>query len=223
MKLNGKTAVITGAASGIGLATAQAFAAAGASLVLGDIGTHAFHLARFVSGKKVVGLSADLGAIVPGRVVDDYGAMFLRFEGGVPGTLLVSQAMAGTENAITLRVFGELGHIEWQHATSNYLKLALQGRPVQILARGDADLLPQAARLVRIARGHPEGLTEAFANLYRDAAELIAARLTSQPVDPLALDFPDARDGLEGMMFVDAALRSRAEGGGWVALDEAAP
>ena len=194
----------------------------GPSLVLGDIGTHAYHLARFVSGRKVVGLSADLGAIVPARVVDDYGAMFLRFEGGVPGTLLVSQAMAGTENAITLRVFGELGHIEWQHTTSNYLKLALQGRPVQILARGDADLLPPAARLVRIARGHPEGLTEAFANLYRDAAELIAARLTSQPVDPLALDFPDARDGLEGMMFVDAALRSRAEGGGWVALDETA-
>ncbi len=194
----------------------------GPSLVLGDIGTHAFHLARFVSGLPCVGLSADLGAIVPNRTVDDYGAMFLRFQGGVPGTLLVSQAMAGTENQITLRVFGERGHIEWQHATSNYLTLALQGRARQILARGDADLLPQAARLIRIARGHPEGLTEAFANLYRDAAELIAARLTSQPVDPLALDFPTAEDGLEGMMFVEAAIRSRAEGGGWVALAEGA-
>ena len=194
----------------------------GPSLVLGDIGTHAYHLARFVSGLPCVGLAADLGAIVPGRTVDDYGAMFLRFQGGVPGTLLVSQAMAGTENQITLRVFGELGHIEWQHATSNYLTLALQGRARQILARGDADLLPQAARLVRIARGHPEGLTEAFGNLYRDAAELIAARLTSQPVDPLALDFPTAEDGLDGMRFVEAAIRSRAAGGGWVALDEAA-
>ena len=194
----------------------------GPSLVLGDIGTHAFHLARFVSGLACVGLSADLGAIVPGRTVDDYCAMFLRFAGGVPGTLLVSQALAGTENAITLRVFGDDGHIEWQHATSNYLTLALQGKPVQRLARGDADLLAPAARLVRIARGHPEGLTEAFANLYRDAAELIAARLTSHPVDPLALDFPTAEDGLEGMKFVDAALRSRADGGGWVTFDEAA-
>jgi predicted dehydrogenase len=191
-------------------------ARSGPSLVLGDIGTHAFHLARFVSGLKPVGLAADLGAIVPGRTVDDYGAMFLRFEGGVPGTLLCSQALAGTENAITLRVFGERGHLEWRHETSNYLTLALQGKPLQRLARGDADLLPPAARLVRIARGHPEGLTEAFANLYRDVSELVASRLTSHPVDPLALDFPTAEDGLEGMMFVDAALRSREEGGAFV-------
>ena len=195
-------------------------ARSGPSLVLGDIGTHAFHLARFVSGLKLIGLAADLGAIVPNRSVDDYGAMFLRFEGGVPGTLLCSQALAGTENAITLRVFGERGHLEWRHETSNYLTLALQGKPLQRLARGDADLLPQAARLVRIARGHPEGLTEAFANLYRDVSELVAARLTSHPVDPLALDFPTAEDGLEGMMFVDAALRSRAEGGAFVPFAE---
>jgi predicted dehydrogenase len=198
-------------------------ARAGPSLVLGDIGTHAFHLARFVSGRKLAGLAADLGAIVPGRTVDDYGAMLLRFEGGVPGTLLASQALAGTENAITLRVFGADGHLEWRHETSNYLTLALQGAPVQRLARGDSGLLAPAARLVRIARGHPEGLTEAFANLYRDAAELIAARLTSQPVDPLALDFPTAEDGLEGMMFVAAALLSRARDGAWVGLDEVAP
>ncbi len=195
-------------------------ARSGPSLVLGDIGTHAFHLARFVSGLKPVGLAADLGAIVPGRTVDDYGAMFLRFEGGVPGTLLCSQALAGTENAITLRVFGEKGHLEWRHETSNYLTLALQGKPLQRLARGDADLLPPAARLVRIARGHPEGLTEAFANLYRDVSELVAARLTSHPVDPLALDFPTAEDGLEGMMFVQAAIRSREEGGIFVPFHE---
>lgn len=197
-------------------------ARAGPSLVLGDIGTHAFHLARFVSGLRLVGLAADLGAIVPGRTVDDYGAMFLRFEGGVAGTLLCSQALAGTENAITLRVFGERGHIEWRHETSNYLTLALQGRPVQRLARGDADLLPPAARLVRIARGHPEGLTEAFANLYRDVSELVASRLTAHPADPLALEFPTAEDGLEGMMFVEAAIRSRTEGGAWVAFGEGA-
>lgn len=190
----------------------------GPSLVLGDIGTHAFHLARFVSGLKVNRLAADLGAIVPGRVLDDYGAMLLRFDGGARGTLLASQALAGTENAITLRVFGEAGHIEWQHATSNYLTLALQGRPVQRLARGDADLLPPAARLVRIARGHPEGLTEAFANLYRDSAEMIAASITGTAADPLAGDFPTAEDGVEGMIFVEAAIRSRALDGVWVAF-----
>lgn len=188
----------------------------GPSLVLGDIGTHAHHLARFVAGVDLVGLAADLGAVVPGRQVDDYCAMMLRYAGGVPGTMLVSQALAGTENSIMLRVFGELGHIEWRHATSNYLTLALQGRAVQTLSRGDADLLPPAKRLVRIARGHPEGYTEAFANLYRDAAEAMAAKLTGQPADPLALDFPTAEDGVDGMMFVDAAMRSRAASGGWV-------
>ena len=129
---------------------------------------------------------------------------------------------ATSRNAITLRVFGEKGHLEWRHETSNYLTLALQGKPLQRLARGDADLLPPAARLVRIARGHPEGLTEAFANLYRDVSELVAARLTSHPVDPLALDFPTAEDGLEGMMFVQAAIRSREEGGIFVPFNEGA-
>mgnify|MGYP001030774434 FL=1 len=130
--------------------------------------------------------------------------------------MTVSQALAGTENAITLRVFGADGHLEWTHARNNHLTCALQGRPVQILARGDADLLPPAKRLVRIARGHPEGFLEAFANLYRDAAEAIAARLTGIPADPLALGFPTAADGVEGLEFIEAALRSRAAGGGWV-------
>ncbi|MCW3475285.1 Gfo/Idh/MocA family protein [Limobrevibacterium gyesilva] len=196
------------------LATARS----GPSLVLGDIGTHAQHLACFVSGLPVESLCADLGALVPGRSVDDYGAFLLRFAGGVRGTMTVSQALAGTENAITLRVFGEHGHIEWTHARNNYLTLALQGRPVQILARGDADLLAPAKRLVRIARGHPEGFLEAFANLYRDAAEAMAARICGAAPDPLALDFPTAADGAAGLAFIEAALASRAAGGAWVSL-----
>ena len=188
----------------------------GPSLVLGDIGTHAVHLASFVCGRAVESLSADLGAVLPGRSVDDYGAFLLRFGGGVRGTMLVSQALAGTENAITLRVFGEAGHLAWTHARHNHLTSALQGRPVQILARGDADLLAPAKRLVRLPRGHPEGFLEAFANLYRDAAEAIAAAITGIPADPLALDFPTAIDGAAGLAFIDAALASRANGGGWV-------
>jgi predicted dehydrogenase len=188
----------------------------GPSLVLGDIGTHAHHLAAFVAGRAVRRLAADLGAVVPGRSVDDYACMLLRFEGDVHGTLFCSQALAGTENQITVRVFGETGHLEWTHERPNHLKFALQGKAVQTLARGDADLLPASARLTRIARGHPEGYFEAFANLYRDAAEAIAARLTGRPADPLALDFPTAADGVAGLAFVEAALASRAAGGGWV-------
>ncbi len=191
-------------------------ARSGPSLVLGDIGTHAQHLACYVAGRKLARLSADLGALLPGRTVDDYAACLLRFEGGVRGTLIASQALAGTENAITLRVFGSAGHIEWTHIRNNHLTLAMQGRAVQTLARGDADLLPPAKRLIRIARGHPEGLTEAFANLYRDAAEAIAARLTGTPADPLALDFPTAADGVAGMAFTEAAIASRARDGAWV-------
>jgi predicted dehydrogenase len=188
----------------------------GPSLVLGDIGTHAHHLACHVSGRALTRLSADLGAIVPGRRVDDYGAMLLRFQGGVRGTLVSSQALAGTENDITLRVFGSEGHLGWTHRENNHLTLALNGRPVQRLARGDADLLPAARRVLRIARGHPEGLTEAFANLYRDAAEAIAARITGIAADPLALDFPTAADGVAGLAFVEGALASRRGGGIWV-------
>ena len=188
----------------------------GPSLVLGDIGTHAHHLACHVTGRALTRLSADLGAIVPGRIVDDYGAMLLRFQGGLRGTLTASQALAGTENDITLRVFGSEGHIAWTHRENNHLVLALNNRPLQRLARGDADLLPQARRVLRIARGHPEGLTEAFANLYRDAAEAIAARITGLAPDPMALDFPTAADGVAGLAFIDAALASRRGGGIWV-------
>ena len=191
-------------------------AQSGPSLVLGDIGTHAHHLLRFVTGFEVERLSADLGAVVAGRRVDDYGAMLLRLTGDVRATLTVSQALPGTENAIALRVFGESGMIEWTHERSNYLRLAPLNRAVQVMARGDLDLLPQAQRLVRIARGHPEGLLEAFANLYRDTAEAIAARLTGRTPDPLALDFPTAEDGAAAARFIDAAVASRARGGAGV-------
>jgi predicted dehydrogenase len=191
-------------------------AQSGPSLVLGDIGTHAHHLLRFVTGLEVERLAADLGAVVAGRRVDDYGAMLLRLTGGVRATLTVSQALPGTENSIALRVFGDTGMIEWRHEQSNHLRVAPLNRGVQIMARGDVDLLPPAQRLLRISRGHPEGLLEAFANLYRDAAEAIAARLTGDAPDPRALDFPGAEDGVVAAGFIDAAIASRARGGAWV-------
>ncbi len=191
-------------------------AQSGPSLVLGDIGTHAEQLVRFVTGRRISRLAADLGAVVPGRAVHDWGAFLVRLEGDLRGTLTVSQALAGTENALTLRVFGERGHLEWTHARNNFLTFAPHGEPVRILSRGGPGTLPQAARLVRISAGHPEGLLEGFANLYRDAAEAMAARTLGVSPDPAALDFPTAADGIAGLAFIMAAMASQAAGGSWV-------
>lgn len=191
-------------------------ARSGPSLVLGDIGTHAHHLACFVADSPVNALAADLGTLVPGRAFDDYAAMLWRFANGARGTCCVSQAAAGAENNITVRVYGETGMLEWQHAAPNYLRHAPLQEPVRILARGDGYLLPEALRAARISRGHPEGFRESFANLYADVAEAMLARITGLPADPLALDFPSVRDGLRGVLFVDAVLRSGRRGGTWV-------
>lgn len=196
-------------------------ARSGPSLVLGDIGTHAHQLACFVTGRALEQVSADLGALVPGRAVDDYAAMLLRLEGGVRGTLLASQALAGTENNLHLRVFGETGMLEWEQTQPNVLRHAPLGTAARRLARGDPDLLPAAQRLVRLPRGHPEGFLEAFANLYRDAAELIAGRIAGQEPDPLARDIPGVEDGLAGVGFIDAAIRSAKQGGAWTGCRQA--
>ena len=187
----------------------------GPSLVLGDIGTHAHHLTCFVSGSPVVALAADIGALVPGRAFDDYAAMLWRFGNGARGTCCVSQAAAGAENNITVRVYGETGMLEWQHASANYLRYVPLGESVRTLARGDSYLLPEAHRAARISRGHPEGFRESFANLYADAAEAMLACITGRPANPLALDFPTVHDGLRGVLFVDAAVRSSRELGRW--------
>lgn len=190
----------------------------GPSLVLGDIGTHAEHLARFVTGRRLEQVSADLGALVPGRKVDDWCSALLRYEGRLRGTLTASQALTGTENVITLRVYGERGHLSWQHAANNFLVWAPHGEAPRTLSRGGPGLLPPAARLTRIAPGHPEGLLEAFANLYRDAAEVIAARITGTAPDPLALEFATAADGVAGLAFIAAAIDSSRHEGAWTSL-----
>ncbi len=191
----------------------------GPSLVLGDIGTHAFHMAEFVSGLRAEAVSAELGALVPGRTMHDYAAARMRFAGGARGTMLVSQAAAGTENDAAIRVFGADGHVEWRHRDPNYLVLAPQGGPPRRLGRADPGLSPAAARLTRQPRGHPEGFREAMANLYADAAEAMLARRAGLAADPLALDMPGVVDGLRGIAFVAASLRSSAADGGWVAID----
>ncbi len=187
----------------------------GASLVMGDIGTHAHHLASYVTGSRVARVSADVGAVVPGRIFDDYAGILWRFENGARGSCVVTQAAAGAENNIRVRVHGAKGMLEWQHRDPNYLHYAPLGESVQTLGRGDARLHPAAQRASRIARGHPEGFRESFANLYADFAEAIAARITGVAAEPLSSGSPGVRDGLWGLEFVEAVLASSRAGGAW--------
>ena len=194
-------------------------ARSGPSLVLGDIGTHAHHLACFVAGEPFDAISAEVGTLMPGRRVQDYAQARFRLAGGARGSMVLCQGAAGAENHILLRVFGADGHIEWRHAAHNELRLApLEGFPMT-LSRGHPLLSAAATRATRFRRtGHPEGLHEAFANLYLDFAEQAAARRLAIAPEPLAADLPDAQAGLDGLRFVEAALRSAARDGAWEML-----
>jgi len=185
----------------------------GPSLVLGDIGTHAHQLACFVTGGQVTQVSADVGAVMPGRVVDDYAAILWRFDHGARGACVVTQAAAGAENNLTLRVYGEKGMLEWQHAAPNYLRHAPQGAPVQVLGRGDPWLDARSLGCTRVSRGHPEGFTEAFATLYAEFAEAILAARAGTPLADAW--FPTVEDGLQGIRFVEAAVQSSRQSGAW--------
>jgi predicted dehydrogenase len=187
----------------------------GPSLVMGDIGTHAHNLLRFISGIEVSEVAAEVGAVVPGRLVDDYAAAMLRFETGARGTFWVTQAAAGVENCLRIRVSGTRGSLEWNQEQPTRLSFKPLSGPAEVRTPNGPGTLPLAARSSRIVKGHPGGFLEAFANLYSDAAEAIAARRTGAEPDPLALHFPNAVDGAMGLGFVDAAIASREAGGAW--------
>jgi predicted dehydrogenase len=187
----------------------------GAALVLGDIGTHAHHLAAFVAGLELSEVAAEVGSAVPGRQVPDYAHLLLRFEQGARGSMWVTNSAAGAEHGLHLRVFGDKGGLEWHQEEPNHLLYRPQGGFAQVLTRGRPGLSPEAERATRIVLGHPEGFHEAFANLYADAAEAIVARRTGNRPDPLALDFPTVEDGARGVKFVAAAVASHRAGGRW--------
>ncbi|HKI95457.1 MAG TPA: Gfo/Idh/MocA family oxidoreductase [Gemmatimonadales bacterium] len=190
---------------------------AGPSLVMGDIGSHAHNLVRFVTRLEVAAVNAEIGAIVPGRTAHDYGGALLRMEGGARGSFWVTQAAAGVENSIRFRVSGTKGSLEWQQEIQQRLRFKPLGAPAQVRTPNGPGSLPLALRSSRLKAGHPEGFLAAFANLYSDAAEVIAARRAGQEADPLARHFPNAHDGLMGVRFLMAALESSAAGGTWVA------
>ena len=187
----------------------------GPSLVLGDIGTHAHHLACFITGLGLAAVAAELGSAVPGRQVHDYAHLLLRFDNGARGSMWVTNSAAGAEHGLRIRVFGDNGGLEWHQEEPNSLLYRPLGGFAQILTRGRPGLSPEAERATRIVLGHPEGFHEAFANLYADAAEAIVARRTRSEPDPLALDFPSVEDGARGVKFVEAAVDSHRNGGRW--------
>lgn len=189
----------------------------GPSLVLGDIGTHAHQLLRFISGQEVAEVAAELGCVVPERSAHDFAGVLLRMVGGARGSFWVTQAAAGVENGLRIRVSGARGSLEWQQEHPQVLDFKPLDAPAQRLTPRGPGMLPLAMRSTRVAAGHPEGFPEAFANLYADAAEAIAARRQGQAADPLALHFPNAHDGWMGMRFVDAVIRSAQAGGAWTA------
>jgi len=187
----------------------------GPSLVMGDIGTHAHNLLRFINGLEVEQVAAEVGSIVPQRVTHDFAGAMLRMTGGARGSFWVTQAAAGVENGLRIRVSGSLGSLEWMQEQPQALTFKPLDAPSQNRTPNGPGTLPLAARSSRIVAGHPEGFHEGFANLYTDAAEAIAARCSGQLADPLALHFPNSFDGLLGIRFVDAVMRSSQNNGAW--------
>ncbi len=185
---------------------------------LGDIGTHAYNLACFVTGLSCEQVAADVSTFVPGRRLDDNVHMLLRFSHGAKGSLWASQIAPGNENNLKLRVYGERGGLEWQQENPNELIFTLLGEPRRTIRRGSAGTGHAAARATRIPSGHPEGYLEAFAQLYTDLAEQIAARIDKRSPNRESLLVPDVTDGVEGVRFINAVLESSRKGSAWTAI-----
>lgn len=190
---------------------------AGAGGCIGDIGTHAFQLARYVTGLRPQALLAELSTFVPGRRMDDNACVLLRFSGGARGMLWASQVAPGHENGLRLRVYGEKAGLEWAQETPNTLIFSPFGAAKQILTRNGPGSDPAALRVTRIPAGHPEGYVEAFATLYTEAARAIRAYQSGEAPDPV-VHYPTATDGLEGICFIEAAIASSASNGSWTEI-----
>jgi len=185
---------------------------------LGDIATHAYHLALFTTGLTGDSIAADVTTFVPGRRVDDNVQAMLRFEGGAKANLYASQIAAGFENDLSIRISGEKGSFEWSQENPNYLHhLPLNAAP-QLITRGGPTALPWATHSTRVPSGHPEGYLEAFGQLYSDLAELITARLEGRDPNPISTLLPGVEDGVRGMKFIDATLDSAQADSAWTKL-----
>jgi len=187
----------------------------GPSLVMGDIGSHAHNLVRFITGLEVDEVLSEIGNIVPGRAVHDYGGALLRFDNSARGSYWVTQAAAGVENCLRIRVSGTKGSLEWMQEFPQALTFKPLGSPSQNRTPNGPGTLPLSKHSSRIVAGHPEGFHEGFANIYSDAAEAIAARRSGKTPNPLALYFPSSFDGLMTLKFVFSAIESSKANGKW--------
>ncbi len=192
----------------------------GISSCMGDIGVHAANLAEYVCAAKISEICADLSAFVPGRELDDDGNILLRFNNGAKGVLFSSQIAVGEENALAIRVYGEKGGLEWHQQEPNSLSLKFNDAPMQVLRTGWAGVGEQAAANSRTPAGHPEGYLEAFANLYRNFANQIRARIEGHPADAIAADLPGINEAVRGMYFIYSAVAASASDTKWHQLPD---
>lgn len=192
---------------------------AGISCCMGDIGTHAENLAEYITGLRMESLCADLTTFVKGRKLDDDGSVLVRFKGGAKGILFASQISVGVENGLAIRIYGEKGGLEWHQMEPNTLILTWPDQPRQLVRTGTSSVMSRMAQAAtRIPAGHPEGYLEGFANLYRNFAAALQAQMAGKKPDAVALDFPTVEDGVRGMAFLEAVVRSSAGSKKWVKL-----
>jgi predicted dehydrogenase len=190
----------------------------GAAGCIGDIGTHAENLAEYVTGLKIKELAADITAFVEGRTLDDDGNVLLRFENGAKGVLHASQISVGEENNLNIRVYGEKGGIEWHQREPNSMLLKWLDQPMQVYRTANGYLGKNAAAATRTPPAHPEGYLEAFANIYKNFAHHVRARLENREPDAIALDYPKIEDGIRGMAFIEAVVESSRKNAAWTRL-----
>jgi predicted dehydrogenase len=183
---------------------------------LGDIGSHAENLARYVTGLGMERLCADVGTVVEGRPIDDDANMLVRYENGARGILHCSQISVGEENNLRLRVYGTKAGLDWRQEDPHYLVMKYNDGPREVYTHGNDYLSEAALHNTRIPPGHPEAFIEAFANTYANACRTMAARIAGDEPDPLDLDFPSVQDGAVGMHFIETALASGEQNAAWV-------
>ena len=183
---------------------------------IGDIGTHAFNLIRFITGLEVDELSADIHTFVKGRLLDDNAQIMLRFKGGAKGAIWSSQVAVGNENNLKIRVFGENGGLEWRQEDPNYLYYTKFVHPTQRVTRGSNSASEEANNVTRVPPGHPEGYLEGFANIYSDVCKSLFAQINNQNYDQSNDCYPTIYDGVEGMRFIETVLESSKNNSKWV-------
>jgi predicted dehydrogenase len=187
----------------------------GKSGCMGDIGTHAAQLAEYISGLKISKVCADLNIVVEGRGLDDDGNVLLKFDNGANGVLIASQVAAGEENALKIKVYGEKGGLEWHQMEPNTLVVKWLNEPAQVYRAGQAYLSDVAKHNTRVPGGHPEGYLEAFANIYRNFAATVSAKVQGTEPTEHMLDFPRVEDGVRGMTFIETVVESSGSDQKW--------